>query len=302
MLPSARLTGLAEKAVLVAVRKADPACDALRREFDARATSWVIVLDPRGELLDSRMADGTGALKNKETIDRFPDQFADRVEQGLQRKESLQDLERRWAKDPKEESGFEALAARLEDQSAYARVRDLCEKVAALPDLPADRRAGALLRGYAARPREYGVLGTPEADSKFVQDGERLIADHASHPLASRALEALFAGYSGKFDVPARSAAGIARLEAVARELKDPGPLRGRIEELSRLRGKEIETLETSRAAAKGNEASQAWYACALGDAETTIRVYSMPPYDKSAYYRRWVQEAREKLRKPGEK
>ena len=265
MLPSARLTGLAEKAVLVAVRKADPACDALRREFDARATSWVIVLDPRGELLDSRMADGTGALKDKETIDRFPDQFADRVEQGLQRKESLQDLERRWAKDPKEESGFEALAARLEDQSAYARVRDLCEKVAALPDLPADRRAGALLRGYAARPREYGVLGTPEADSKFVQDGERLIADHASHPLASRAL-------------------------------------RGRIEELSRLRGKEIETLETSRAAAKGNEASQAWYACALGDAETTIRVYSMPPYDKSAYYRRWVQEAREKLRKPGEK
>lgn len=66
MLPSERVRALAKQAVLAAVRKADPACEALRKELDARAASWVIVLDARGELLDSGAADGNGALKKKE--------------------------------------------------------------------------------------------------------------------------------------------------------------------------------------------------------------------------------------------
>lgn len=303
LLPSERIRALAEKAVLIAVKKADPACEALRKEFDARAASWVVVLDPRGELLDSWMADGDGALKNKDSAERFPGMLADRVEESLRRKESLQDLERRWEKDAKAEAGFEALASRLEEMSADGRLRGLCEKVAALPDLPADRRSGALLRGFIARSREYGALGTAEAQAKFVQEGERLIADHAAHPRATGALNALFqAGYAGKFDVPARGATGIAHLETLTQGLKDAGPLRGRIAELRELLKKEIEKLQAARTAARGNEGSEAWYAGALGDAETTIRVFSKPPFNTSAYYQDWVQEAREKVQRSNEK
>ncbi len=303
LLPSERIAELAKKVELVVVRRADPACEPLRKEFDARAAAWVIVLDPRGELLDSGAADGTGALKNKDSALAFPGVFADKLEAGLRRKESLQDLERRWAKEPKEEAGFEALASRLEELTSDARLRELCTKVADLPGLPAARRSGALLRGFIARSREYGALGTAEAQANFVQDGERLIVENAAHPRAPQAVQALFqGGYAGRFDVPGRCAAGLARLEAQAQGLADPAPLRERIKELSALREKEIETLQARRVAAKGNEASEAWYAAALGDAETTIRVFSKPPHDKSAYYQGLVQEAREKLQRPGEK
>jgi uncharacterized small protein (DUF1192 family) len=299
LLPSDRVRRFTEKAVVVGVRKADPACEAWRKEFDVRATAWVIVLDPRGERLDSWMADATGLLKNKDTLDKFPAHFADKLEDSLRRKETLEDLERRWEAHPADESAFDKLASRLEELMADRRTRELCEKFAALPGLPADRRGGALLRGFIARSREYGALATAEALDRFVQEGERLIAEQAAHPKAPQAAESLFrGGYANRFDVPGRSAAGIARIEALAQGLKDPGPLRERIGELTRLRQKEIERLQAARTAAKGNEANEGYYAVMLGDAETTVRLYSKPPYDTHAYYKTWVQEAREKLQK----
>ncbi len=298
LLPSGRIRKLAEQAVFVGVRKADPLWEDLRKEFGARATSWVIVLDPKGELLDAGPADATGALKKQETLSGFPDLLADRIERGLGRQESLQELERRWSKDPKSESAFEALAARFEEMKLDTRLREACEKLAAFPGLPAARYSGALLRGYAVRSHEYGALGTAGERAKYAEEGERLIAEYAAHPAASRALQALFhGGYAGRFDVPAASAAGIARLEAAARGLKEPGPLRERLAELSGIREKEIEALQAARSAARGNEANEAWYAAALGDAEMTIRVYA-----KSASGKEWVEEAREKLRRSVEK
>ena len=299
MLPSERIRSLSKTVVIAGVRKSDPACEALRKEFDARATGWVIVLDARGELLDSWAADKTGALKKKESAEGFPALFADKLDESLRRKETLQELERRWEKAPKEEAPFDALASRLEEMGSFGRLRGFCEKVAALTGLPAERRAGALLWGYSARPREFAALVTPELVARFVEEGEGLLVDHAANPRAVKAAEALFlGGYSGKFDVPAKSAAGIARLEKASQGLKEPGPLRERIGELSRLREKEIGDLQKARAAAQGNEASEAWYAMALGDAEATIRAYSQPPYDKNSTYQAWVREAREKLQR----
>jgi hypothetical protein len=297
LLPSARFRALSEKTVIVAVRKADPACDALRKEFDARATAWFVVLDRRGELLDSGAADESGALKTKEGAAAFPDRFAARVEQGIARTESLQDIERRFEQDPAEEAGFEKLASRLEELKANSRLRTLCEKVAPLSGLSADRRSGVLLRGFIARSREFGSLGTADADTRFVQDGERLIAGHAAHPKASPAVEALFvSGYARGFDLPGKCAAGIARLEAIAGTLREPAPLRDRIRELSALREREIEKLRGARAAAKPGGFTEAWYALTLGDAEATVDFFSKPPHDKNALYQRWVQEAREKI------
>lgn len=298
MLPSERLARLAGKAVVVAVRKSDPEAEALRREFDARATAWLVVLDPRGELLDGGPADRSGAFKKKETAAAFAGPFFDRAEAALKRTESLQDLERRWDRDPGAEAAFEALAARLEELGSYTRLRERCERTALLPGLSPDRRADALLRAFAAKPREFNPsTGTPEGRARFAEEGERLVAAHAARPACARAVEALFlGGYSGGFDLPGRSAAGIARLEAAARTQADPAALRGRIEELSRLRDGEIVKLRAAREAAKGNEASEGWCAAVLGDAEAVLRIFTKPEYAKSATYRSWVDEARKKL------
>jgi hypothetical protein len=285
---------------VVGVRKADPATAGLRKEFDARGTAWLIVLDARGELLEAGYADRTGAFKKKETAEKFADPFLDRVEKSLLRKESLQDLERRWIQDPKDEPTFAALASRLEEMAAFTRLREFCERAAAIPGLPAGYRADALLRAFAARPREFNSPpGTREGKERIVQEGERLIAEHASHPRCPDAVKALFTlGYSGRFDVPARSAAGMARLEAVAKALKDPNPLRDRIAELSQLRDEEIARLQAAREAAKGNEAAEGGAAAALGDAEATIRIFSGPAYERSAFHQVLVDEAREKLKR----
>jgi hypothetical protein len=303
LLPSERFRALAAKAALVGVREADPACKALRKEFDARATGWVIVLDRRGELLDCGMADETGALKTKEGCAKFPDLVSDRIERSLRRTETLQDLERTFEKAPSEEAPFEKLASRLEELKMQTRLRALCERVAALPGLPAERRSGALLLRFVARSREFsrefGSFGPPDAGARLIEDGERLLADHASHARAAGALEALFvSGYALGFDVPARSAAGIARLEKMAEGLKEPAPLRERIVELAVRREKEIEKLQAARAAAKAGSFTEAWYALTLGDAERTIDFFSKPSYYTQAPYRRWVEEAREKLKK----
>src|SRR5262249_21908707 len=144
-------------------RKADPAVEGLRKEFDARATAWLIILDSRGELLDAGAADRAGAFKSKETAEKFAEPFLDRVEASLKRSESLQDLERRWTRDPLHESGFTAVISRLEEVGSYTRLREFCEKVAALPDLSPDRRADALLRAFAVKPREFnGSVSTAE--------------------------------------------------------------------------------------------------------------------------------------------
>jgi len=294
--PTERLAELGRKAVLIGARKGDPASELLRKEFDARFTSWLIVLDGRGELLESGFADRAGDFKKKETAEKCAGPFLDRVERSLERKMTLQNLERRWKRDPAAESAFTELVERYEEMAAYARLREFCEKVASLPGLPAGRRADAQLRAFVTRPREMdSVVGTPEGKEQYIVEGEGLIAEHASHPRCSDAVQALFmGGYSGRFDVPSRTAAGVARLEAIARGLKEPDPLRNRIAELTRLCDAEMAKL---RGAPKGDPASEGWAAAMLGDAETTVRLLSQPPVANSPFYQALVKEAQEKLR-----
>jgi hypothetical protein len=109
---------------VVAVRKSAPEAEALRREFDARATAWLVVLDPRGELLDGGPADRTGAFEKKESAAAFAGPFLDRIETALKRTGSLQDLERLCDRNPGSEAAFEALASRLEELEAYTRLRE----------------------------------------------------------------------------------------------------------------------------------------------------------------------------------
>lgn len=300
LLPSPDVKKLCEKAVVVAVRRSDPACAELRKEFDIPyLNSFAIVLNPRGETMTSFMADTAGRGCTKESSDKFPEMVVAKIEDGLRKADSLQDLERRVESSPSDAAALKELQARIEEVTGFARLGRFLDKISVNPDLPAQVRADLRIQAFMARSRAPGIFTSRESKTRLAEEGEKLLVDLADHPGAEPIASTLFnVAYASQFDVPSKSAAGIERLRRQIRDHQKPSALRAVVDTLEKIRATWIERTEAARhqGEGKGAEFTRAYNGVMLGDAPETVRFFGQPPYDRTPLYKTWVKEARERL------
>jgi hypothetical protein len=297
LLPSTDIRAVAKDAILVVLRRDDPACAALRTEFAVPfLSSWVVVLDSRGETLASSFGDVAGGGCDQDRVKAFPGNLARLIRRTLTRRQTVEELERWWRAHPNNRTAFEKLRDRLSDMLLYGQLRRLCSEAATNRSLPKRRRNEYRLLEFVARASDSGEgWRTPESRAKFVRDGERLLIELAGHPRSADLVDALFAsGYAHAFDVPARTARAIARLRRAASRAADPGALEERIRQLLEVRDRWVETTtawlrKTEMPSAKDH------IAALLGDAEAAIRLFSELPYREMPGYRDWLRQAQEK-------
>jgi hypothetical protein len=299
LLPSPEIKALSERAVVAAARRSDAICAELRQEFGVPyMNSFVIVLNAKGETLASFMGDTAGRGCTKESCDKFGSMLAAKIEECLKRTESVQELRRRFDTEPGSEAALDALVTRLEEVYGFSEIVTACERAASNPDLPREKRDGLRIRGLQARSRDRSTF-TGQGRAKFAVDVEKLLIEAASHPSAKELARTLFQiGYSNQFDVPTKTRAGVERLKAALIEHRDPLPLKERIQELTAMFeewSRSMETRMKSLPEGERGQSARAVHAAHMGDAATTIEVFTRPQY-KSSIYAEWVKEARAKL------
>jgi hypothetical protein len=302
LLPSKAIRALCKQVAVVALRRDDPCCAELREEFAIPfLNSWVVVLDRSGETLASWMGDGAGAGCTDRSAARFARNLAKLIRVSLERKETVEELERRWKAWPQDLERFERLNRRLQEMNAHGRLGQLCQEAAANPALPGSQRDGFRIRAFIARAYDGRVRhSTRAARARFVREGERLLVELAGHPEAGGLVSALFAaGYAHAFDVPGRSARAIARLERACHEAADAAPLKERIGEFARMREEWIAV--TTEALGKMKDTfGKRYFGALLGDAQAAIKFCSRPPYRDYPRYREWLRDARRKVEREG--
>jgi hypothetical protein len=298
LLPSKAIRALAKQVVLTAVRREDPVCAELRKEFAVpMLNSWVVVLDGKGETLASWVGDGAGHGCKKGSVDKFPRNLVKWIRISLERTETVQELERRWRRRPQDTDLFEAFAQRLQEMHAYRKLRQHCQEAMANPTLAQTQRDEFRIRAFTAWASDYNHnLSTPKARKQFVREGEILLLELAGHPQAAGLVYALFSrGYADSFDFPAKSAQAIARLERASRQVADGTAVKERIGELAQVRQEWIESrTEALRKYTDGSPKN--YFAALLGDAEAAIELCSQPGYSDFPQYREWLQEAKRKM------
>jgi hypothetical protein len=270
----------------------------LRKEFAIPfLNSWVVVLDGEGETLASWIGDTAGANCKKSSVHKFPRNLVRLIQKSLERSETVEDLERRWKSHQQDMDRFEALAHRLMEMQAYGKLGQVCQEAAADPELSGPQRDEFRIRAFLARASDYTEQRSlRKARARFVREGEGLLVDLAGHPKAPDLVCALFSrGYLHAFDVPARSARAIARLERASRKVADGAPLRDRIQELADMRENWIAGTRESLRSIQDTSFKR-FLAATLGDAEAAIKLCSRPPYCECSEYREWLQEAKSKL------
>jgi hypothetical protein len=276
LLPSEGLRKLCEKAVVVAVRRTEPQCEAITKEFSIfyGNPAVAIVLDSKGETLACWDADGVLPDCTSESVTRFPSRFVQKLEESLARTESTQALERRYAGRMTEEAAFEALVRRHKEAPAVHPLRNLCLKVEETPGLPHQIQARARMARFIV---EAGMFARDY--EKEIREGEELLFEFAAHPEAPQLVEPLTLLYTGAylFDFPARSSAALARLDQRARTLRDPTALRQRMMDLS----KQVEYWKGrfERELKDSDEKCRGLASARLADGETALRILSKPEY-----------------------
>ena len=296
LLPSEELRKLSDRAVVVAVRGTDPACEVLVKEFSIfhGSLAVAIVLDGKGETLACWSADGAAESCTRESVNRFPAVIVEKLKESLARAESTQLLERRASERPKDEAAFEALVRRLKEAPAVHPLRNLCIKVEAAPELPRPIRARARMARFIV---EEGFFA--QDFDKEVREGEDLLVEFAAHPEAAELVHPLSQAYTGAyvFDYPRRTADALKRLEDRAKVQPDPAPLRLRITGLS----KQMEVWKSyfQRNLEGVDEKERGFAAARLGDAETAVRILSQPQHENDPVCRKVLRLAREKTEPP---
>jgi hypothetical protein len=300
LLPSKEIHALCKREIVAVIPREAPGCEELRTEFAIPfLNSWVVVLDGKGETLGSFIGDNAGTGCTAESSDRFPTNLAALIEQGLERQESVQELERHWRSNPRDAEAFNCLAERLQEMEASAKIRELCAEAAATRRLPRQLRDDFRLRAFIVRTSDRTEdLSDPDTRAAFVREGEKLLIAHAGHPRASELLPTLFyTGYNRYFDVPAHSARGIARLRRAARKVPKARALRERISELVQMRTQWIESTTEHLRTVK-DEPWADYVAASLGDADAAIRYFSKPGYSEYPAYREALEAARRKKKR----
>ncbi len=254
----------------------------LRRRFDlADDLLWIVIRDARGETLDQFWADTATGPCAQEYVARFPELLVQRIRQGLGERVSVEEFERRW-RTSRSVADFDVWADRMEGLCRHRRLRETALGLAGDSDLG----VAARVRACTTRVRDGRGFLPPDRDA-FIAEAETLLKEIGTHPKAGDVRGALVSGgYLVGFDVEARCNAGIARLSALPDHAAAIALERDRT--LERLRRTHTSTPEGS--------ATRASIAAALGDAESTVRVFSQPPHDRNAEFASWVRDARSKL------
>jgi hypothetical protein len=161
---------------------------------------------------------------------------------------------------------------------------DCCDDAAASVEMGADLRTAVRIRGFELRAEAPLTSFSGAARRKFVEQGEKLLVDVADHRDAARLAGLLFEhGYDHWFDVPARAAAGISRLEKA-------GAPAGRIDELRKMREAWLKQ--------DGEHTGPHPYSAAMrGDAKGTIDGADAPMLKQDERFQEWVKEARAKMK-----
>lgn len=297
MLPSRAVRALCQEAFVAVIRSTDPACAQLATEFRVPAeVSSVVVLDGKGEMLGRWMADDAGACCGGRLGGQFPARLVALVRRDLRRRETVEALERRWLENPRDRAALEQLAERLAEMHALDRLAQLCDQSAGNARLSRRLRAALRIRAFVAHACYLAGNVAPRSRARIIREGEKLLVELAAHPDAPDLVGVLFsAGYAQAFDVPARTAQGIARLEKAARQARQSGPLRQHIRRLGQIRG---EWMEDTRAflGQLDDPVAHDYLAARLGDARAAVRLFSRPPFRESAGYRAQLREAQAKL------
>ena len=115
--------------------------------------------------------------------------------------------------------------------------------------------------------------------ARFAAEGDKLLVELANHPRSADLPHALFGtAYAHSFDVPARSAEAIARLQEIARRLVNCSHLSQRIRQLGRIRKDWIKQMKEFLKRADGSISKQ-FVAASLGNAQAAIELFSDPGY-----------------------
>lgn len=287
------MKALAEK-VDVAAAPTDKS-EAMRKAFDVTTlNSWVVVLDAKGELLDSYIGDSAGSGCTEDTAAKFPGLFAARIETALKITASVEELKRRCEKEPRGVEALEAYVSRLEELDLFRKAIAYCDGLAADKALPEAYRNDARVIGYLAGATDFSEMVSEKTLKDIAERGEALIADLPDHPKADQVLSMLFSrGYAEGFDVPTRSAAGIERLEkrATANE-----PLQRRVKELKEKHEEWILAIRNELKESEDDEYTVGYLSALLGDAAKTIEIFSKDDYKDDEQAQEWLKAAREKL------
>lgn len=269
------------------MRRGEPAAARLRAEFDVPDDlCWVVLLDGRGETLDQFWSDTCTGACGRDIVGEFPELLVERIENGLEGAASAQELQRRWRLRPEDTDAFEAWIDRLEQMCAHRKARAECLRLLDEWWVPRNLAAIARIRALAARAHDLHGF-TPDERRAFVREGEALLAEFADHPKVELARGVLLGATLHGFDVPAKCEAAFARLTALAGRAGKTDAMPAHLKAMAQTRDQWLAAIRKSRDPA---------CAAALGDAETTIRVFSQPPFDARPECQEWVREAREKL------
>ena len=310
LLPNAEFVALCGKAIVAAAPLKDAAGGEVAKEFGIEAqNSWFLVLDGKGETLARFSGDKAGAGCTKESASEFPAKIAAKLAEALKGSESVEELERRWQKDPAQAGLFDKLAARYDEMGATKRIAGLIQALDG-KDVPVSLRTGVRVFEFLTRwqsdPTLYSKAG---AMRTYAEDGEKLLAEAPDHAKADDVVKALFNyGLGRAFDVPAKTAAMTGRLEEKAATMKDPATLRRHINKLSELSTNHVKQIEEQLKKLKnqpkggnGSDFLRGFYAAQLGDAETAVRILSEAPpsfIDRAPMAKELLAEAKEKLAK----
>jgi hypothetical protein len=303
LLPSKEIAALANRVTLAAVRTTDPSCAGLRKEFGVPyLNSWVVVLDAKGEVLASWMGDVVGAGCRDSAAAMFPRSMARLIRKSVRVAESLEELERRWQKDIGNLSEFDNYAQRLQQMHRFDELQKICHVQAENPRLTASTRKDFRIREFLARGSACrSSLHTSQGCSRFASMGEKLLVELADHPKAADLLSALFGFvYAHGFDVPARSAAAVARLTKAVPKHPHPSALKERIRQLEKVAEDWIEQMKKYLSKAEDSTQKQ-FLAASLGDAQAAVELFSQPGYKDVPDYHERVVEAQRKLRLAGQ-
>jgi hypothetical protein len=258
----------------------------------------VVVLDGKGETLASWIGDTAGAGCKQSAVSKFPCNLAALIRKSLRCTESVQELERRWRQYTTNLVAFDRFADRLEAMDAFERLRQICRRQAGDPQHSDERRNEFRIREFLARADGHGgELFTGRGRARFAREGEKLLVELADHPRSADLADVLFARtYAHGFDVPARSAEAIARLEQAAGTRAKPERLWQRIRRLRRLRKRWIKDMNDYRNS-NNDPTSKQFIAASLGDARAAIALFSQPGYADHPDYQERLREAKRKLR-----
>lgn len=296
---SAEMRELCAAVTVAVVHQYEEAGLALMKEFGGGYFGFckIVVLDGVGELLAFFPAYDCLDDASPASEKRFAGKIVERIRAALNRKESLQGLERRWKAEGNDPGVLDRLLDRLTELNFSDRFHELAE--AAIDD-PA--RAPAVRN--VARAWTFPLLAEGsevEVRAKETANAERLLAEVAGYEGAGFLLRTLMIDYyAEQFDVPSKVAAAAVRLEKAAASQSDPSPLRKRIGELQGLLREwtadwesELKTYDPDAETALGARVK-----AMLGDARVTVNVLGALPVKERQPYERWIEEARKKLEK----